>query len=225
MFADTGMLSVDFAPHLSQQDLGVLLSRARPTSFRKRDPIFTAGDRSQGALLITKGQVKLFRMSEDGREVIFRYSAVGEIIGLAELLSNSRRETCAEAQLSTEVYAIPRGAMLDFMQQRPEVALRAIGVLAARVRSLEEALTNLASDNVEIRLLRLLDRMALLGELQPDGRVLLDFPYTHQDVANQITASRQTVSSIFSEFKRRGVIESVGRAALLFQSPDDERRH
>lgn len=215
MHNGTFPLSAMFEPHLSRGDLKVLLARSRSLSYRKREPIFSAGEVSENALLITKGQVKLFRLTKDGREVIFRFSIAGEIIGLAELLSDTRRETCAEAQLCTEVRAIPRQAIMDFLQQYPEAAMRTLGVLSARVRALEEALTNRAADSVEVRLLRLLDSLALCGLPQADGRIRIDFPYTHQDVANQIGASRQTVSTIFSDLRRRGLVEKEGRQALF----------
>lgn len=222
LYHDT-LHSPDFTSQLSRIDLADLLKSARHSSFRRKEAMFTAGERSDNALLISRGCAKLYRVTEDGREVIFRFSMAGEIIGLSEMLSDTPREISAEAQMATEAHLIPRGAILHFFRDRPEVAIRAIAVLSSRVRALEESIVNLATEHVELRLLRLLERVATGTPSDSDGVVRLDFPFTHQDIANQISASRQTVSAIFSELRKRGVIATEGRTVLLLRRDRLER--
>ena len=101
------MHSPDFTSQLSREDLSALLKSARHSSFRRKEAIFVAGEPSDNALLISRGCAKLYRVTEDGREVIFRFSMAGEIIGLSEMLSDTPREISAEAQMVTEAHLIP----------------------------------------------------------------------------------------------------------------------
>ena len=205
----------DFLSYLSEQETGALLSCARRIHLEKNQSIFNVGDISGTVYIVSKGCIKLFRLTPDGKEVIFWLSFPGEIFGLAELFNEVDREISAEANMASEILAISRADILRFFRSYPEAAMRAICILSGRLRSLEYSLINLATEDVETRLLRLLLRLSAVSKpcamASSDDEICINYPLTHQDIANQIGASRQTVSSTLARLKRRGVIEVTQR--------------
>ncbi len=207
----------NFLSSLSDEETGSLLKFARKKVLAPKDLLFRAGDQSNDLYVVAEGSVRLFQVAPDGKEMILWLGFPGEIIGIAELLSGGNREIYAEANENSVVYAVKRNDFAQFIGNRPEVAMRAIGILSARVRSLGHALVGLATDNVATRIARLLIQFAQVSSKTPcpetglNGELCVNVPLTHQDMANLIGASRQTVTTTLLELKKSGVLRTVER--------------
>ncbi len=207
----------NFLSSLSDLETDSLLRVARKKSLAPKDLLFRAGDQSSDFYVVAEGSVRLFQVAPDGKEMILWLSFPGEIFGIAELLSGSNREIYAEANENAVVYAVKREDFARFIGDHPEAAMRAIGILSARVRSLGHALVGLATDNVETRIARLLMQFAQVASnassprTDQNGELRVNVPLTHQDIANLIGASRQTVTTTLAELRKAGVLRSVER--------------
>lgn len=213
----------DFMSTLSESETDSLMGLAKRVSLKKRDLLFEAGDPSRTAFIVAGGCIKLYQLSPSGKEIILWFSFPGEVFGVAELLQGADREIFAEANVDSEVYCISQQKFLDFLRTHPEAAMRAIGILSARVRTLGSTLVDLASDDVETRLARFLLRYAAIKTYRPchhslsNGEVCVNIPFTHQDIANLIGASRQTVTSTLAGLRRRGAISNIDRHIHITQ--------
>lgn len=207
----------DFMSSLSEGEIDTLMGLSKRLSLKKRDLLFEAGDPSRTAFIVAGGCIKLYQLSPSGKEIILWFSFPGEIFGVAELLQSAEREIFAEANMDSEVYCISQQSFLDFLRNHPEAAMRAIGILSARVRTLGSTLVDLATDDVQTRLARFLLRYAAIKTYRPcghaltNGEICVNIPFTHQDIANLIGASRQTVTSTLASLRRRGAITNVDR--------------
>lgn len=206
----------NFLSGLSEEETADLLKFARKKCLEPRDFLFRAGDQSSDVFIVAEGCVRLFQVSSTGKETILWFSFPGEIFGIAELLSGSNREIYADANEPTIVYAVKRGDFARFIGSHPESAMRAIGILSARVRTLGHALVGLATDNVETRIAHLLIRFARVSTMPPceetcSGELCVNVRLTHQDIANLIGASRQTVTSTLVEMKKSGSLRYTNR--------------
>ncbi len=221
----------DFLSSLSEEETAGLLKIARRVELKPRGQLFRAGDRSNDVFIVADGCIRLFQVSSTGKETILWFSFPGEIFGIAELWSGSDREIYAEANEATRVYSIRRSDFAEFLGTHPEVSMRAIGILSARVRTLGHAMVGLATDNVETRIARLLLRFAAVSSVRPcddtgDGaehELCVNVRLTHQDVANLIGASRQTVTSTLTVLRKRGTLRAVNQHFHIIQ-PERLRR-
>ena len=205
-----------FLSSLSEDETADLLKFARKKCLEPRDFLFRAGDHSSDVFIVAEGCVRLFQVSSAGKETILWFSFPGEIFGIAELLSGSNREIYADANETTVVYAVKRADFARFLGNHPEAAMRAIGILSARVRTLGHALVGLATDNVETRIAHLLLRFARVSTMPPcpetcGDELCVNVRLTHQDIANLIGASRQTVTSTLAEMKKSGALRYANR--------------
>lgn len=220
----------NFLSTLSQKETQDLLRCSRQQTLKSRDHLFRAGDRSSDVYIVASGCIRLFQVSSTGKETILWLSFPGEIFGMAELWRGCDRQIHAVANESTQIYCIRRKDFTNFLGAHPEVAMKAIGIISARVRTLGHALVGLASDNVETRIARLLVRFAAVSSgarccsgSKEENELCVNVRLTHQDIANLIGASRQTVSSTLGNLRKIGVVRIVNQHIHIAQ-PNHIRR-
>ncbi|MDH5660850.1 MAG: Crp/Fnr family transcriptional regulator [Gammaproteobacteria bacterium] len=219
----------NFLSSLSESETQDLLKCSRRLNLKSRDHLFRAGDQSNDVYIVAGGCIRLFQVSSTGKETILWFSFPGEIFGMAELWRGSDRQIYAVANEATQIYSISRKDFTHFLGAHPEAAMKAIGILSARVRALGHALVGLASDNVETRIARLLVRFAAVSSgarccaSSSEGELCVNVRLTHQDIANLIGASRQTVSSTLAHLRKVGAVRTVNQHIHIVQ-PNHIRR-
>ena len=219
----------NFLSSLSQEETQDLLKCSRHLNLKSRDHLFRAGDRSSDVYIVAGGCIRLFQVSSTGKETILWLGFPGEIFGMAELCRGSERQIHAVANEATQIYSISRKDFANFLGSHPEAAMKAIDILSARVRALGHALVGLASDNVETRIARLLVRFAAVSsgarccDSSTEGELCVNVRLTHQDIANLIGASRQTVSSTLAHLRKVGAVRTVNHHIHIVQP--DHMRH
>ena len=213
----------NFLSSLLPEEKQDLLACSRRLLLDSRDQLFGAGDASDNVYVVESGCIRLFQVSASGRETILWFNFPGEVFGIAELLGGNHRQVYAVANEPTEVYSIHRQDFTRFLGSHPEAALKAIGILSARVRALGRIVVGLASENVETRIARLLLRFAAVSEgsgcnaVQGENELCARVRLTHQDIANLISASRQTVSTTLAQLRKSGVIDTVDQHFHILQ--------
>lgn len=207
----------DFLSSLSSEEMSALTARARRTSYEKRQQVFSAGDLSNAVFIVLSGCIKLYQLSPGGKEIILWFSFPGELFGVAETIRGVEREIFAVANVESEVLVLSEADFVEFLRAHPHAAMRAIGILSARVRTLGFSLVDLAADDVETRLVKLLVRFAAgalprpCGKVGAPGEICLNVELTHNDFANLIGTTRQTVTTTLARFRRRGLLRLVDR--------------
>lgn len=219
----------NFLSSLSEEETRDLMKCSHQLELKSRDHLFRAGDRSNDVYIVAGGCIRLFQVSPTGKETILWFSFPGEIFGMAELWRGSDRQLYAVANEATQVYSIRSKDFTQFLGTHPEAAMKAIGILSARVRALGYILVGLASDNVETRIARLLMRFAAVSSGtrccngSNEGELCVNVRLTHQDIANLIGASRQTVSTTLAHLRKIGAVRTVNQHIHIVQ-PDHMRR-
>lgn len=198
--------TTDFLSKLTMPDRDALLDIADQHYFSKSELIFRAGTDSEYVYILKKGQVKIYELSSQGKEVILWFCFPGEVFGLSEITRGAKRSVYAQTCTPSEVYLIQRVAFNKFLTQHSDAAISIIDLLSCRLRGLSGMLSNLTSDDVTSRVIKLLIRMSMLYGVQKQGKLCLNMQLTHQEIADMISASRQTVSSIIGKLKREGLL-------------------
>jgi CRP-like cAMP-binding protein len=113
----------------------------------------------------------------------------------------------AQAVLETRVVGIRRGDFLNFLANRPQVALSIINVLGERLRDAQSRLRDLAAERVEQRLARVL--IMLSSKLGPS------LPFTRQEIADMVGTTIETAIRVMSQLKDRGIISSTRGKVII----------
>ena len=135
----------------------------------------------------------------------------GEIFGLAEVARGGGRVVNAQACELSEVLAVAQEKFKVFVDQHPRIAMLSMQVLSSRLRVLGEMFVNLVSDDVNTRVAKLILRLSARYGTRIGKEVFLNIPLTHQEIADMVGTSRQTVTSTLSALKRQGVLSIENR--------------
>jgi CRP/FNR family transcriptional regulator, cyclic AMP receptor protein len=165
--------------------------------------------------ILCNGQVKLFGTSPSGKALIFRIAEPGEIIGLPSTLSGKPYELTAEALEPIQANFIQRDYFLSFLRKYGDAALRVAQMLGeiyyATCR--EVRYLGLSSSAAE-KLARFILDLKLAKTSEPNKvRVILGL--THEEIANMIGVSRETVSRLLAGLKRKQILDIHGTLTIL----------
>ena len=201
--------------NLSSVSLENLDAISSSATYPKGAVLFVEGQDPRGVFILCNGRVKLYGAASTGKSVIFRIAEAGEIVGLPSTLSNKPYEVTAEALEPTQANFIRRDLFLSFLRQHGDAALKVAEMLSAIYYSTcqEVRYLGLASTAVEKLARFLLDLKPSNGADPVKPKVVLTL--THEEIANMIGTSRETVSRLVNDLRRKGFIEFHGAALTL----------
>ncbi|MDH5423728.1 MAG: Crp/Fnr family transcriptional regulator [Gammaproteobacteria bacterium] len=190
-----------------------MLQRFKPyitiNTLCKGNFVFQASTPKKCFYIVLKGRVKLFRVSEIGREITQWFCFPGEIFGLAESPETNQHSIFAQCCEPCEVIAIPLNQFNNFIQSSPDVALKIIEQLSVRLKIVGDTLLDFTSDDVKTRLVKLLKRLnKRFGVTHNDG-VIINIVLTHKEISDMIGACRQSVTTALGELKAEGNISLI----------------
>lgn len=170
--------------------------------------LFSEGEPAHGVFIVRSGQVKLFLRSCDGRTLILRMAKAGDVLGLPGTLSGRPYEVTAETLGPCQLDFIKREPFLHLMNTYKEIGIGVAKQLTAIYSSAchEVRCLGLSQSSGERLAQLLLDWPLSNG----DTASRIKFAFRHEDVAQMIGISRETVSRLFIEFKKRKLAELDG---------------
>lgn len=186
------------------QDLLQLLERAgHTTSYPKGATLFLEGQAATGLFLVCQGQVKLYVSENEGKTITLQVAGAGEALGVSAAISGQPYALGAEALRPTEAKYVRREDLLCMMRQHPEMALHIAQHLSERYHSAcHEMRCVLMVPSVHQKLAKLLLQW-LAGDVKVRG--LARFSLTHEEIAELIGTSRESVTRSLSHFRKHGI--------------------
>jgi len=210
--------SKDFFSTISSDDQRDLYSIGEKCCFSKDEMIFHIGSASNDIYILLEGRVKIYELSQEGKELILWFCFPGELFGLAEVVKRDFREVNAQACSSVEILVIKHAEFKQYLHDHPDVAMEVITLLSSRLRELGDVLLNLASDDVTSRVVKLITRLSARYGKPFGNDVYLDIPLTHQEMADMIGTSRQTVTTVLGSLRRKGILRTEQRNIYIQDS-------
>ena len=180
---------------LAETDRGAIASGMRRVQFDPDQMIFSRGDPAREMYLVLEGKVRLSILTSDGRELSFAHAGPRDIFGEIATLDGGERTASATAISRVQAMALPQRTMVDFVENRPRVAVATIQFLCTRLRETDQLLEAIALHRIEVRIARLL--LSVL-KLQAGLAVPLDLGMSQGELALLIGASRPKVSVALS---------------------------
>ena len=200
---------------LNDEELSTLSQVALPRLFPKDRVVIMAEDEGDTLFVISTGQVKVSIVSEDGREVILSMLGKGNFFGEMSLLDGHPRSANVTTMQETELLMVRRADFLRLIQNKPQIAVKLLAVLASRLRKTDRKIKGLALSDVTGRITQTLLQLAEeQGSPIPEGVLIHNRP-THQDLANMSGTTRETVSRVLKRLESQGYIVHKGKDLLI----------
>jgi CRP/FNR family cyclic AMP-dependent transcriptional regulator len=182
---------------------------------RRREVIYLPGDPGHSVYFLNGGRVKVSKVTRDGKELTLAYRAPGEIFGEACLIDGAPREEMVEAMENAQITELPRGELEKIAETHPKVGYRLAKIVLQRRRDVENKIEQLLFKDVNAKLAELLLRLSVDFGVEDERGTLVGIKITHQEMANLIGSTRETVSLTLSMFKKKGLIDTDGRKVIV----------
>jgi len=177
--------------------------------------LFVEGQSARGVYIVCSGRVKLTTTSRDGKTLILRITHAGEILGLHATVSGKPYELTAETLMPCQLDFVKRDDFLRFLQDHGDACLNAAQHLSQNCQSAYEMIRSLGlSHSVSEKLARLLLEWATDGETTSDG-IRIKISLTHEEIAQLIGTSRETVTRVLGEFRDKQFAQLRGSTLLI----------
>ena len=177
--------------------------------------LFIEKQTARGVYMLCEGEVKLSISSSEGKKLILRITKPGEVLGVVSALSGMPHEVTAETLRPCQVTFIPRDAFLRFIAKHPEAYPIIAGQLGSQYQIACEQLRNLGlSASAPEKLAKLLLDFSVTGQ-PTKGGTRIKLPLTHEEIAEFIGTTRETVTRTLSEFKSQHLVELHGATLVI----------
>ena len=186
-----------------------------PAAYPKGAMLFVEGQPSRWVFVLCGGRVKLSTSSADGKSLIVRIAETGEVLGLPATVTGKAYELTAEVIEPSQANFIARQDFLVFLRQHGEAALRVAQQLGETYHSaIAEMRTIGLSHSAGEKLARFL---LYLSEDRGDanGEIRVTLSLTHEEIAQMIGTSRETVTRLFADFKKQQLLQVKGSTLII----------
>jgi CRP/FNR family transcriptional regulator, cyclic AMP receptor protein len=186
--------------------------------YSRRAILYSEAQTCRGIFVVRAGRVKLSTVSADGRVLILRFAGPGDVLGLPESISGEPYAARAVATESSEVNFIGRRDFLRFLSQDGEAARQVIRELSDSYLSLVESVRDIAlMPHASMKLARfLLQTYTRNGN--GDDTAGIQPKVTHEEIGQILGLSRETVTRLFSDFRKKDLIRFYGSLLVITDS-------
>jgi CRP/FNR family transcriptional regulator, cyclic AMP receptor protein len=193
-------------------DLERVLAVSRMRTFRRGQVVFTRGDPGDTLIVVVSGQVKVVVRSADGGELTLTIIPAGGVFGELSIADGGPRSADAETLEESQLLLIPRETTQEICARVPSAAQAVATSVAAALRRLTEA----ASDLVFLDLPRRVAKV--LASQAPDDDGVIRIKLRQEELAHQVGATRQSVNAAMRGFHRRGWLQ-IHEGAVIVTDP------
>ncbi len=183
--------------------------------YPKGSQLFVEGEKARGVFILCSGRVKMRTSSSEGRTLILRTAEPGEILGVSAVITGKTYETSVETLEPSQVNFIRADQFMAFIQNNREAMLStALQLSEDYYAAQREVRTFGLAQTTGEKLARLMLDWCATGEKTPKG-VRLKVLMTHEEIAQMIGTTRETVTRLLTQFRKNKVLEIKGSTVLV----------
>lgn len=196
----------------TRQDLDAI---KHTSSYPEGAVVFVEGQAARGVYVVCQGRAKLTTTSRDGRTLILRIAQAGEILGLHSVVSGTPHELTVETLQPCQLAFIAREDFVKFLKMHGDACLHAARDLSRDCQAAYNSIRSIGlSHSAMEKVARLLLQWTGDGKMI-DGVIRVKLALTHEEISQLIGISRETVTRLLGDLKKRGVGELKGSTLIV----------
>jgi len=200
---------------LSPNELQLLAARTVRKLFISGELLFSEGEPCNGLHIIARGKVRIFKTSVNGREQVLALNGPGDTIAELPVFDGGPYPASASATEDAEVAFISRRDFHAYCLEHPEVALKVLAQVGARLRRLVGIIEELSFTTIRQRLIATLVKLAQSEGKKTDRGVEFQLPSTHQELASQLGTVRELISRNLMRLQAEGLLDVDARHIVV----------
>lgn len=192
---------------LDRDRLTQLQPHAIVKPYSREEIILHEGDPLPDKLFaVLSGRIEVKKMASTGKETILRSLPAGELFAAPALFGNSTAPATVVAEQDCQILTIGRTALLDMIQNTPELALQIIAVLTERLQHLHQVVHGLASERAIVRLAHCIQSAAITeGTRETPQGLLLCAHLPYAQIAGRIGITYEECARLFKQIQ--GIVQ------------------
>lgn len=195
---------------MSPEHSGKLASIASEETVARGGVVFSEGDEGNGFYAVISGQVRVYKLSLDGKEQTLHVFGPGEIFGEVPVFAGGQFPAHAAALKKSRILFFPRQPFIDLIHEDPSLALNMLAVLSQRLRQFTTLVESLSLKAVPSRLAAYL--LYLAEHSKDPENVSLDI--SKVQLASLLGTIPETLSRVLGKMGRQGLIQSTGSRTI-----------
>jgi CRP-like cAMP-binding protein len=211
--------AVSLFSELSADELRLLAVRAVRKRFAEGELLFSEGDACRGLHIVASGKLRIFKSSPSGREQVLAVEGPGGSVAELPVFDGGPYPASVSAVEDSQILFISRDDFRRFCLEHPEVALKMLAVVGARLRRLVGIIEELSFATVRQRLVSALVRLAQTEGTRTEQGIEFQLPGTHQDLAHQLGTVRELVSRNLMRLQAEGLLQVDARSIVVRDMP------
>lgn len=219
--ADTCVARVPVFAGLSATDQEQVAAVARPARVPAGASPYASDDAPAQLMVVHVGRLKISRLSPDGAEQIVRVLGPGEFTGEAAVFTGDRPDHRVVALEDATLCVFRHDDLQGLIRAHPEIGLRMLATVSARLSDTEDRLNALTSRDVEARLAAYLLGLPAAWH---DGVATVTLPLAKKDVASLLDTTPESLSRALAGLAGQGVVALGARRAVTITRPDALQR-
>lgn len=205
--------------HLEDEQMERILQSTKKRVLQKGEILFRAGEKDDTLYLIHKGKVRIFRLSDSGKEQLVRILNPGDFTGeFAIFQADAVHENFAEAMLPSSICLIQQKDLLTYLEEFPQISLKIIMEMTARLQESEKQTVQVSTESVEARIISFL--MTCLEENSSNSPTI-QLPISKKDLASYLGTTPETISRKFKALEQLGLIEQLPKNKIKVVDLDE----
>lgn len=206
---------VDIFFGLSAKERETMLASARKLEIKRKDALFSSNTLANNLYLIARGTLKTVQGNSHEPRLLVDFIKPGEVLGEESVLLSGEHGVDAVSLEAASVLAISAENVKKVMSAQPRLGHALAALSASRARAYRERLYLMTATNVPVRLAQALSMLARRFGRRDKQGTSIALRITHQDLADYIGASRETVSLFLSRFRKEGLIKMNVRRIIV----------
>lgn len=200
---------------LTESELTFLSQRAGVRHCSPSEIVFSEGEPCSGLYVVESGHVRIFKSSPSGREQVLSIEGPGSSVAELPVFDGGNYPASVVAIDEATLLFVSKQDFQALCLAHPQVALKVLRVVGARLRRLVGIIEELSFTTVRHRLAALLLRLAHEEGRHADGGMEVTLPTSQQELAAQIGTVRELVSRNLSRLQAEGVLQIDGRRVVI----------
>lgn len=197
--------------HLNEKQVEAIEAIMHPLILGKDEMLYHAGDKSNTLYIINSGQVKLFKISESGKEIILSILSEGDFTGELSLFNDLEHDTYAQTLSKVSICTIRRDLFQELLITEPSISLEVLKEFSHRLKKSQEHTARVSIDSVDARLAK------YLLDFQPELEI--ELPISKRDLASHLGTTPETLSRKLNSFEDQSLIQQSGQRRIKILNP------
>ena len=218
--AHVGCISlVPIFNHLDEESMAQIATKAHHRDLSRGEYLYQAADDDDSIYIVHKGQVRIFHLSESGKEQLIRVLNPGDFTGEWAIFSaDTFHENYAEATRNTQICAINRNDLLDLLKEYPEISMKIMSSMSERLSQSERQTASVATESVTNRIIYYLEDLAGVAA---EDEVTIKLPMARKDLASYLGTTPETLSRKFKELEEKELINQLPKGKIHIPSMEE----